>query len=291
VVDRVAREIRQTLARVDIGIDKVLGVGVVAPGPFSRHAGLTYAVPVMAQWSDFPLAAALERAIGLSVVLDNDATAAALGEYWAGGVDVGTAFAALYMGTGLGAGIVVDGTVLRGASSNAGELGHICLQPDGPLCWCGARGCVEALAGPARVVQRAAEVGLELPGSSVAQAFAEIARMAARGDEVAVGLLQDSARYLAVAAQTLANLLDLELLVLTGPGFAMAGSQYLPVMQEHLDATFFARQAHSARVLISSNAPYAAAIGATALVLQSELSPRQAGSRVSVESQALAAAE
>jgi predicted NBD/HSP70 family sugar kinase len=106
-----------------------------------------------------------------------------------------------------------------------------------------------------------------------------------------VALLQDSARYLAAGAQTLANLLDLELLVLTGPGFAMAGSQYLPVMQEHLDATFFARRAHGVRVLISSNAPYAAAIGATALVLQSELSPRQAGSRVSVESQALAAAE
>lgn len=289
VVERIAREIRATLARVDLPIDKVLGVAVVAPGPLSGHAGLTYAPPVMAPWSDFPLAGALEDVIGLSVVLENDATAAALGEYWAGGIDVGTAFAALYMGKGLGAGIVLDGTVLRGASSNAGEVGHICLQLDGPECWCGSRGCVEALAGPGRVVERALERGMDLPGVSVATRFAEIARAAARGDVVAVELLQDSARYLAVATQTVANLLDLELFVLTGPAFALAGSLYLPVMQEHLDATFFARGAHAARVVISSIAPYSAAIGATALVLQSELSPRQTSSRVSVESQPLVA--
>ncbi len=287
VVARIAQEIAENLARVDIDRGKVLGVGVVGPGPFTRSAGLTHATPVMQAWTGFPLAAELEAALGVSVLLDNDATAAALGEYWAGGIDVGTAFAALYMGTGIGAGIVLDGTVLRGASRNAGEVGHICLQLDGPACWCGGRGCVEALAGPARVVERATEQGMALPEGSVAQQFAEIARTAARGDEAAGALLRDSARYLAVAAQTIANLLDLELFVLTGPAFAMAGSLYVPVMQEHLEATFFGRASHAARVVISSNAPYAAAIGGAALVLQSELSPRQVGSRVSIETPAV----
>jgi predicted NBD/HSP70 family sugar kinase len=137
------------------------------------------------------------------------------------------------------------------------------------------------------VVERASEQGITLPEGSVAQQFAELARTATRGDEASGALLRDSARYLAVAAQTMANLLDLELFVLTGPAFAMAGSLYVPVIQEHLDATFFARASHPARVVISSNAPYAAAIGGAALVLQSELSPRQVGSRVSMEGPAV----
>ena len=96
-------------------------------------------------------------------------------------------------------------------------------------------------------------------------------------------LLQRSARYLAVAAQTLANVLDLELVILTGPAFALAGSLYLPEIERRLGQSFFARGSHPVRVTISSNAPEAAAVGAAALVLQSELAPRQAGVRMPLE--------
>jgi predicted NBD/HSP70 family sugar kinase len=279
VVERIAADIRDNLARVAVDPERVIGVGVVAPGPIFQHTRMTLTSPFMERWTDFPLASALEDAIGLPVLLDNDATAAALGEYWAGAIDVRSTFAALYMGSGLGAGIVLDGTVLRGSSSNAGEAGHICLDVDGPRCWCGARGCVEVLGGPQRVVDAARAAGLELTGADVLQDFAEIARAAGRGDAVAVEVLRDSARYVAACAQTLANVLDLDLVVLTGPAFALAGSLYLPVVQQHLDAMFFARESHSVEVLISSNAPEAAAIGACSLVLQSELSPRRPGLR------------
>lgn len=278
VVDRVAAEIRDNLARVDVPFDRVLGVGVVSPGPIYEHTRMTLTSPLMQGWEDFPLAAALEEAIGLPVLLDNDATAAALGEYWSGAIDASASFVALYMGTGIGAGIVVDGAVLRGTSSNAGEVGHMCVDIDGPPCWCGGRGCVEVVAGPSRVVERAREQGVELP-DEVTAAFAELARAAGRGEPIAVALLHDSARYLAVAAQTLANVLDVDLVVLTGPSFALAGSLYLPEIRERLRTTFFARESHDVEVVISSNAPEAAAIGACSLVLQSELSPRSAGIR------------
>jgi predicted NBD/HSP70 family sugar kinase len=290
LVDLIAREIGENLARVDIGTERVLGIGVVSPSPFATKAVLPAGSPAKAAAdAGFDLSAALEEATGLSVLLDNDATAAALGEYWAGGIDADAVFAAIYMGSGLGAGIVLDGTVLRGASSNAGEVGHICVAPDGPPCWCGSRGCLEVVAGPARVVELARQAGFPVSGSTVAQQFAEVARAATRGEPVAVGLLEDSARYVAVAAQTMANLLDLDLIVLTGPAFALAGSLYLPIIQTCLDTSFFARHTHAARCVISANAPYAAAIGATALVMQTELSPRQLGTRGPAEGNGTAA--
>ncbi|GHS90262.1 hypothetical protein AGMMS50218_17910 [Actinomycetota bacterium] len=237
---------------------------------------------MMRRWADFPLAAVLEQAAGVPVLLDNDATAAALGEYWSGQVEAGAVVGVLYLGTGLGAGILVDGTVYRGSSSNAGEIGHVCVDVDGPECWCGARGCIEAVAGPAAVVAAARAAGLDLgpEGRPVAEDFATLARAALRGDASAQELLHRSARYVAVAAQTLANILDLDLLVLTGPAFALAGTLYLPAVQERLDRSFFARGNHAVRAVISPNSSEAAAVGAAAIVLQSELVPRMTGLRM-----------
>lgn len=285
VVARIAAEIRATVARIGVDPERILGLGMVSPGPIAISTGMTLTPPLMKAWTEFPLADALEDAVGLPVLLDNDATAAAIGEYWSGGVPTGSAFAALYMGTGIGAGILVDGTVYRGSSSNAGEVGHICVDIDGPECWCGSRGCVEALAGPAAVVAQARDAGIDLAGRSVSEDFAQIARAAARGEETAMALLQRSAKYLAVAAQTLANVLDVAHVVLTGPSFALAGSLYLPAIEERLAHTFFARGSHEVGVVISSNAPEAAAVGAAALVLQSELAPRRLGLRVQLEPQ------
>jgi len=283
VVARIAGEIAATVARVGVEPARLLGLGVVSPGPLSTATGMTLAPPVMQHWAEFPLAEALEDAVGLPVLLDNDATAAALGEYWSGGVPTGAVCAALYMGTGIGAGIIVDGTVYRGRSSNAGEIGHVCVDVDGPVCWCGSRGCIEAFAGPGAVVARAAEAGIVLPGRSVSEDFAALARAAARGEPEPVRLLAESARYLAAAAQVLANVLDLDLVVLTGASFAHAGSLYLPVVQERLTGGFFARATHDVRVTISSHASEAAAVGGAALVLQAELAPRQAGLRMVVD--------
>ncbi|WP_448061529.1 ROK family protein [Cellulomonas hominis] len=282
VVARMVEEIDAMIARVGVDRDRVLGLGIASPGPFTWSAGMVLTPPMMRRWADFPLGTALEQAVEVPVLLDNDATAAALGEYWSGRVEAGSVVGALYMGTGLGAGIMVDGTVYRGSSSNAGEIGHVCVDLDGPECWCGARGCVEALAGPAAVVAAARATGIDLGpgGRSVAEDFATLARGALRGDASAQELLHRSARYVAVAAQTLANILDLDLLVLTGPAFALAGTLYLPAVQERLDRSFFARGNHAVRAVISPNSSEAAAVGAAALVLQSELVPRLTGLRM-----------
>ncbi|MDX6328123.1 MAG: hypothetical protein QOI83_506, partial [Streptomycetaceae bacterium] len=119
----------------------VLGVGVAAPGPLDHGSGVLGRVTGFPQWEGLPLRAALTAALGLPVVLDKDTNAAALAVR-------GTtrdSFAYLHLGTGLGAGLVLDGALHRGRRTGAGEFGHQAVRLDGPLCVCGNHGCLEAL--------------------------------------------------------------------------------------------------------------------------------------------------
>nr|WP_249416558.1 ROK family transcriptional regulator [Streptomyces sp. TS71-3] len=125
----------------------VLGVGVAAPGPLDHRLGVLHRVTGFPEWDGFPLRDVLARRLGLPVAVDKDTNAAALGlslstDLGPSGVD---SFAYLHLGTGLGAGLVLDGAVRRGARTGAGEFGHQVILLDGPLCSCGNHGCVEAL--------------------------------------------------------------------------------------------------------------------------------------------------
>jgi len=264
------------------GVDRArcLGVGLVWPGPRGAGVHPEDAPPHLRGWRRDNLDARLAEATGLPVLVENDATAAAVGEYWVARVGPTRAFAALYMGSGIGAGIVIDGVALRGSQANAGEFGHLCVQVDGPECWCGSRGCLEALAGPQVVVRAAladpvaaAEAGLTAGGSrrSAAMDFAAVARAARSGAPACRALLEESARYIAAAAESVVNLLDIDLLVLTGPGFAAASFVYGPAITARIAAADARTWHRSVSVTVSLAAATASATGAAALVLQSSL--------------------
>ncbi|MGV9343906.1 ROK family transcriptional regulator [Streptomyces spiralis] len=140
VLDAVERSVRPPAGSVPAG--SVLGVGVALPGPLDHARGVLHRVTGFPEWDGFPLRDALAARLGLPVVVDKDTNAAALGLAVAG---EGGSFAYLHLGTGLGAGLVIGGSVHRGARTGAGEFGHQVIQLDGPLCECGERGCVEAL--------------------------------------------------------------------------------------------------------------------------------------------------
>ena len=264
------------------GVDRArcLGVGLVWPGPRGAGVRPEDAPAHLRGWRRDDLDARLAEATGLPVLVENDATAAAVGEYWVARVGPTRAFAALYMGSGIGAGIVIDGVALRGSQANAGEFGHVCVQVDGPECWCGSRGCLEALAGPQVVVRAAladpvaaAEAGLagRGPRRSAAMDFAAVARAAKSGAPACRALLEQSARYVAAAAESVVNLLDIDLLVLTGPGFAAASFVYGPAITSRIAAADARTWHRSVSVTVSLAAATASATGAAALVLQSSL--------------------
>ncbi|MER5882795.1 ROK family transcriptional regulator [Streptomyces sp. NPDC001941] len=177
VVEHVAREVGALLAGAP---GRALGVGVAMPGPLDHAAGTTHRVTGFPEWDGFPLRDALARRLGLPVVLDKDTNAAALGLARRG--ESADSFAYLHLGTGVGAGLVLGGSLYRGARTGAGEFGHQTLQLDGPACGCGGRGCLEALCLAA----------------------------VARGD------LAEAARVLGTGAANLAGLLDIDLVLLGG---------------------------------------------------------------------------
>lgn len=285
VVKRIADEIDRLVISLGLLRSAIVGVGIAAAGPLDFPSGIISASPPYEAWGTYPLRDELSRETGLPVVVDNDATAAAIGEFWGGRVDAPLSFACLYMGSGIGAGIVINGSAFRGSASNAGEIGHLSLDINGTECYCGNRGCLEILAAPAAVVQAAAATGLLsqyvddasaalATRTGVIRAFDEIARRAIRREPDALALIQDSARFVAAGALSLVNLTDLDLIVLAGPGFAIAGALYVEAIREHLATRSFARAIHGVDVRFSSNPRDAAALGACALVLQQSLAPR-----------------
>jgi len=144
VVGEVERVVGEALDLAHPGPVSLLGVGVALPGPLDHARGVLHRVTGFPEWDGFPLRDALERRLGVPVVVDKDTNAAALGLAVAG-EGGGGSFAYLHLGTGLGAGLVIGGAVHRGARTAAGEFGHQVVQLDGPPCVCGNRGCIEVL--------------------------------------------------------------------------------------------------------------------------------------------------
>ncbi|NEE13069.1 ROK family transcriptional regulator [Streptomyces sp. SID7499] len=213
------------------GLDPaLLGVGVALPGPLDHVRGVLHRVTGFPGWDGFPLREALAGRLGVPVVVDKDTNAAALG-LAAGGE--GGSFAYLHLGTGLGAGLVIGGSVHRGARTGAGEFGHQVIQLDGPPCTCGNRGCVEALCLAA----------------------------VARGD------LDEAARVLGAGAANLVGLLDIDVVLLGGRTVAAAPDAFTSGVGAVLEARSRRTGQDAVPVRVAGGGDGAVAVGAAQLVL------------------------
>ncbi|HSY89584.1 MAG TPA: ROK family transcriptional regulator, partial [Verrucomicrobiae bacterium] len=139
---RMVAKLRRTRG-LDPDPDCLLGIGVAMPGPFGVEGITSVGPTALPGWQDYPLAAELQRATGLPTIVENDATAAAIGERLHGAARQLTSFVYLFVGTGLGAGLILGGQLYRGNARNAGEIGHMIVEPGGKPCVCGNRGCLE----------------------------------------------------------------------------------------------------------------------------------------------------
>ncbi|WP_165372728.1 ROK family transcriptional regulator [Pengzhenrongella frigida] len=283
VVAAIAVHIDVLLRAAGIDRDRVVGVGLAVPGTIDLDAGVILVSRTLERWQAYPVRSALSTAVGLPVIMDNDATAAAVGEYWSGRTSRAAAHCTLYMSAGIGAGIVVDGTIYRGASANTGPLGHLHLhrqgRDPGPT--------LEDQAAPRAVARRAREA-LAAGGRSIVRLsaaddpfvdFGAVATAAVQGDPLCAALVEESAEYLADAAVMLANILDVDSIVLAGPSFSTAGSLYVAVIERRLRAEFHAAERHGVEVTLSAHVADASALGAAALVLQEGQAPRRHAAR------------
>jgi glucokinase len=219
--DLLLATVRRLLEDARQGAD-ICGVGIGCGGPMSWPEGVVSPLNIPA-WRDFGLRRHLEEAYaGVPVRLHNDAICFAVGEHWRGrGRGVGD-LVGIVVSTGVGGGLVVGGRVVDGTSGNAGHVGHVVVEPGGPVCACGGRGCLEAVASGPSSVRWAVEQGWQ-PAVAADATGVDLARSARAGDEVAAAALARCGRALGVAIASVAHLLDLPTFVLGG-GLMGAGS-------------------------------------------------------------------
>lgn len=258
---------RRAAARIDRQDRRIIGLTVGVPG-LVTPAGVVANAPNLG-WSDVDLTAALRSALSnpaYPVTVDNDANLGALAEYRYG-VAAGHPDSAYLTGElGLGAGILVGGQLVRGSRGAAGEIGHVEVVADGPLCACGRRGCLEAVAGTAAIVRRIDPDNTEEALRDLDPEVAEIARRARAGDKEVVSALTDIGGLLGRGVAVLANVLNPSLIVLGGHYVPLA-EWLLPSAQAELNRRVLAPDAGGCRLAISELAHSAAASGGAASVL------------------------
>lgn len=200
---------RDVCLQQGLTVSGIAALGVSCGGPVDTATGTVHAPPNLPAWESVPLQAILEAEFGLPAKLENDANATALAEHrWGAGRGCRD-MAFLTMGTGIGAGLILDGKLYRGRRDLAGEIGHATVLPDGPLCLCGKRGCLEALASGTAI----GRMGRERYGEATVTAYDVCAR-ARLGDDVALSIVAAAARWMGFGLANLLHTLNLERIVL-----------------------------------------------------------------------------
>jgi len=212
-----------------LGDARPAAVGVGCGGPMDWSAGRVSPLNI-AGWRNFPLRAELHRLVGAPVALHNDAVAMALGEQRYGAGRGRSAFLGIVVSTGVGGGLVLDGRVLSGRTGNAGHIGHVVVDPDGPPCACGGHGCLEAIARGPALVAWAQQQGWRPANVADGRALVDAARS---GDPIALAALTRGGQALGVAVASVAVLADLDG-VAVGGGIANAGDLLLGPAREAL---------------------------------------------------------
>jgi len=274
VLGRAVRMTNNAIASARAAGLTVAGLAVAVPGPVETDRGLLRLAPNLG-WVEVPVAeilAARLAAPDLPVLVDNEANLAALGELWFGGHDDLDDFVHVSGEIGVGAGIVIGGELFRGVRGFAGEVGHLTVQPDGPRCRCGARGCLEQLAGQEAILRAAGVTGavgtsLGQPGGSVAELLAR----ARAGEPGTLRAVAAAGQALGLALSATVNLVDPGTVVLGGLYAALEPWLREPLLAE-LSERAITQRWSPARVLASRLGPNAAVRGATGAVVKRVLS-------------------
>ena len=243
VVDDMCSAILQLIDQCSEG-RKLAGIGVGSPGPLELPAGRLHHPPNLPGWDKFDLLGEMEKRLRLPVAIEGDANVAVLAEYTLGlGKELGVdSLCMLTLGTGVGNGIILDGKLWHGAAGMGGEAGHITIDPEGPLCGCGNRGCLEVLASATAV----ASAGERLIKAGKAQGLAklqtgrasltalELAEAARCGDKDAISIYAGTGRALGIGLADLINVFNLPLYVIGG-GVAQSWDLLSPSLFEELE--------------------------------------------------------
>jgi glucokinase len=269
VVEQMVAGAKRLMQRRSLTGADVIGIGIGAPGPLNIGKGVVIAMPNIPGMENCPLRDSLAKGVGVRAVLENDANAAAFGEFIAGAGKGVRDMVMLTLGTGVGSGIVIDGKVLHGAHDIGAEFGHMIVQPGGEKCGCGQVGCLERYCSATYLAlraQRQIEAGrastlkgvLDKNGKLTSRDVNEASKA---GDELAAEIWDQAMQYLAVACVNITRILDPDEIVLAG-GMVNAGDDLMTPLRKHYQAMHWSLTPVLSPVVIATLGSDAGVIGA-----------------------------
>jgi glucokinase len=262
-ISRITAAVDELISGLSFPEINFLGMGIGLPGLIDFPNGNLVTSPNFPEtWYDYPVRSKLKARLEMPVIIDNDANAATLGEFWTGAAKGVKNFLLLTLGTGVGGGIFQNGNLLRSIDGCAGELGHICIHPEGRKCGCERNGCLEAYSSATGIVKKYSE-------SNKIKSVKEIFKLAEQGEPAARNVLEEAAKALGIAIGSLLNIFNPEMVVIAGrmaKSFNFLEHDVIKYCQAHS----FARPFERAILKVSPLLDSAGIIGAAALIVNSE---------------------
>ena len=264
-----------TMRMAGIGMPDIRAIGIASPGSLSRQSGVVLRCANLPGWKNVPLCDRMSDAFGKPVLIENDASAAAFAEFTVAAWNKSPVQNMVFftLGTGVGAGIIIDGNLIHGHTCMAGELGHMIIVPNGELCTCGQHGCLEMYASANQIGRQASRALLDPDArSSMRNSRTEagdltsldVERHARQGDTLALNIWNQACYYLAIACINIAHSLDPQAIVFGG-GMAAAGEFLVQPIQRYFKKGFWNIEPPQLMIRISELKNDAGVIGAAAL--------------------------
>jgi glucokinase len=241
VVERVARCVQDAVDEADLSMKQIAGVGIGAPGAVDFGSGTVIFAPNLEGWKDVPLKKELEKQLGVPVFVENDANIAVLGVHVAELKARPKHVVGIFVGTGIGGGLILNGELFSGANHTAGEIGHMVVDVNGPKCGCGNKGCFEALASRTAIFQQI-KAGVkdgqktiltEMLGDDLSDLRSgDLRKAIRRGDKFVDRVVEGAAEYIGIATANLVNILGPEVVVLGGGVIEALADEMMSVIVE-----------------------------------------------------------
>jgi len=280
VVERIAKTVKDAVKEADLTLGDIAGVCSAAPGTLNPLDGVVRFAPNMEGWENIPFAQLLsDQLTGLPVFIENDANLGVLGELTLGSGQGANNIVGIFVGTGIGGGIVLDGKVWRGSHMTAGEIGHMVILADGPVCGCGSRGCLESVASRT-AIERDIRLGLRAGRESMMTDWVKregrdritsgvLAEAYQKRDPLVYEVISRSQHYLGIFIGSVINFIDPDMVIVGGGVAEALGESYLESVREvSYQYAMNRRDARSVQIVLAQLADHAALLGAAVYTRQ-----------------------
>jgi glucokinase len=269
VTGRILGHIKHLIEYVKADKDEISGIGIASPGPLNIEEGIIVETPNL-PFRNYPLIKTVERETGIKAYLENDANAAALGELWFGAGRGSKNFIYMTVSTGIGGGIVINGDIYHGHTGNAGEFGHMTVEPHGPRCNCGNYGCLEVMSS-GTAIARIANERLKAGENSMLRdcekvTSKEVFEYASKGDKLSCEIVDYTMNYLGIGTANLVNAFDPELIIIGG-GVSKAGDALFSRVKNVVSKRCFEIMAKSVKIIPPGLSTDAGLVGALAVIM------------------------